>query len=352
MLDPALVDMLVDPVEVLPLRYSDGVLRARNGAEYPVVEGVPVLLREDVTQTIGIARESFNLATCKPPPDPYFVETLGLAEHEKDRIRASIRGGDQEADPIIRYIIPATSGHAYNYGAEGRLPPIPIFPLQGTGPLLDIGCSWGRWCVAASRAGFAVFGIDPSLGAVLAGKRLAKKLGARIHFVCGDARFLPFKDNAFGVVHSYSVLQHFARSDVIDSLSEAKRVLIPGGRSIIQMARQIGLRSAYNLASRRFAKPVDFDVRYWTSRNLLKSFNDAIGPTRLQIDCFFGLGLQASDKDVLRPNARRAVEASEFLKGLSAYVPGIVHLADSVYCVSEKSVHPHLADDRFAGRRA
>ena len=36
--------------------------------------------------------------------------------------------------------------------------------------LLDIGCSWGRWSLAAAARGYDAVGIDPSLGAIMAAR--------------------------------------------------------------------------------------------------------------------------------------------------------------------------------------
>ena len=41
-------DCLVDPVERQPLSFAGDRLVARNGANYPIVEGIPVLLRADL----------------------------------------------------------------------------------------------------------------------------------------------------------------------------------------------------------------------------------------------------------------------------------------------------------------
>jgi len=56
----------------------------------------------------------------------------------------------------------------------------------------------------------------------------------------------------------------------------------------------------------------------------------------LRIDCFFGLGLQASDRSHMTSVARQATNASEMLKRLACHLPVLRHLADSVYCVSRR----------------
>ena len=76
--------------------------------------------------------------------------------------------------------IPYTSGNLY-FSIQNKLTryPIPECRLpQGNGErLLDIGCNWGRWSIAAAQKGYRPVGIDPSLDAVLAARRVSRQLG-------------------------------------------------------------------------------------------------------------------------------------------------------------------------------
>src|SRR5665213_3496574 len=107
-------------------------------------------------------------------------------------------------DPAISYLIGATCGWGYvdRIGKDVAYP-IPRIPVDdGAGRLLlDIGCSWGRGSIAAARKGWRGGGIDPSLGAIMAARR-AFRDQPDVMFVCGDARFLPFKKEAFECVFS------------------------------------------------------------------------------------------------------------------------------------------------------
>ena len=51
--------------------------------------------------------------------------------------------------------------------------------------------------MSAAKKGYRAVGIDPSLGAVMAARRVARQLGLEIKCIVGDARFLPF-----GLPHS------------------------------------------------------------------------------------------------------------------------------------------------------
>src|SRR5205085_2700917 len=157
-------------------------------------------------------------------------------------------------------------GHGYAH-AMGRLAgyPIPRIPVgDGAGGLLlDLGCSWGRWSVSAARKGWKAVGLDPSLGAIMAARR-AFQNERDVAFVCGDARFLPFKNDAFRCVFSYSVLQHFSEMDAELALAQIGRVLQQSGYSKIQMAHAGGLRSTYMRRRGDYQSGGVFRVRYWS----------------------------------------------------------------------------------------
>lgn len=342
LLDPSLAAYLACPVDGGVLRQSGTQLGCACGRIFPIVDGVPVLLRDDVVQTIGIAEASLRRALDPSSADArapeLYLESLGISEAEKEGILA-LRSQGGAVDPVISYLVGATSGHLYKE-LMGRLETVPVPDLRlpdGDGRiLLDIGCSWGRWSVAAAKKGYAVVGIDPSLGAVMAARRLAARLGLRVQFVVGDARYLPFRPSTFDQVFSYSVLQHLSRDHVRLALGEIHRVLAHGGESLIQMAHWFGMRSLYHQARRGFLEPSDFDVRYWTRSGLKSLFSSEIGPSKLSVDGFFGLGLQPADVDLLSPGRRLIVRSSERLRRASERLQFLAALADSLYVASRK----------------
>jgi len=328
-----LLDILVDPIDRRPLTLSGSKLIAQNGAVYPVIDGIPVLLHADPTPTVRGTLYSLMLADLALHGGAVDMLTaLGRPDHVKAQIRREIDAGSDPADAVIRRLIRATNGPGYRDLSAGERPPVPAFPLQGDGErLIDIGCSWGRWTVAAARAGFHPLGVDPQLGPLLAAKRFAAKNRRNVQFVCADARRLPFKDGAFRHAFSYSTLQHFRDADFSRALQEIARVLSASGTSTIQMANRAGLRSLWHQARRGFRAPTGFEVRYRAVARMLAAFRQAIGPTTISIDCFFGLGLQTSDIAFLRPTARLATRLSECLKAIDRNYVSLLWLADSLW---------------------
>jgi SAM-dependent methyltransferase/uncharacterized protein YbaR (Trm112 family) len=333
---------LACPVDRMPLAQAGDRLECGAGHRYPIIQGVPVLLRDDVEHTIAIAGKSLKLAQRwveGQRDDPFFIETLGLSDAERAQIGAALAAGGAPIDPVIAHLIGATNGILYK-SLIGKLERIPIPHLRlapGNGrTLLDIGCNWGRWSLAAAVHGYRLIGIDPSLGAVLAAKRLAEMRDLAFEGIVGDARHLPLADGAVDAAFSYSVLQHFSRTDAIQALTQIARAIRPGGSYRIQMASATGIRSLQHMLRRRFREPRDFEVRYWLPFALKRQLRRIFGEARIEVDCFFGLGLQASDYDLYDTLGRTLVTLSEALRRVSNTVAPLRYAADSLYIVGRK----------------
>ena len=299
--------------------------------------GIPVFLLAEKQQTIGIASASLEAAESMRG-EPLYLDTLGISETEKQGIQKNWTA-DGKIDAVVSHLIGATSGWGYAHliGALSDYP-IPKVPLpDGDGKfLLDVGSSWGRWSMSAARKGWDVISLDPSLGALLAAKRVSSSLGLKLNLVCGDARYLPFKANNFHGVFSYSVIQHFAEPDAEEALAEIGRVLRKQGIAKIQMAHCGGLRSRYVLSRPDYHAAGPFRVRYWSLPAMRQSFADRIGPSTIKPEAFGGLGLLAEDFRIANSRAKLLICASLMLKKFSAVVPPTIRLADSVFVTSTK----------------
>lgn len=317
--DPWFEDNLACPADQAPLHWDGHHWRGACGHTYPMVDGIPVLLQADVDQTHRAAARSLEHA-------------------------ARVEGDATEAEPhpvsgvhpFVRHMLAATNGIMYRdvTPTEYPIPDIRLPAARGEQWMLDIGCNWGRWCVAGARKGYRVVGLDPSLEAVTVARQVARHLGVNALFVAADGRYLPFRDNTFDVVFSFSVLQHFSKANVRVALRSIHRVLRRDGVSLVQMLNRVGVRSLYNQARLAFQTPDRFAVRYWTTRELYDTFASAIGPTELSVDGFFSANAQTSDLELLPPQYRLVVRSSEKLRALANRVPVIKHIADSVYLTS------------------
>jgi SAM-dependent methyltransferase len=287
-----------------------------DGHRYRLIDGLAVLMADETIPTQpGYWATEEQIAAV-------------LASAAADEV-ADESGGDT----YVRRLLVGTNGNLYRHLAEKSIAryPVPRLPLPpGEGRLLlDIGCNWGRWSIAAARAGYRVVGIDPSFEAVVNARRIARRLGLDVEYVVADARALPFPDAVFDAVFSYSVLQHFAKADVHSAVAETARVLKSGGTSWIQMASSHGLRNFQQRARRGFREGEAFEVRYWKPSELKQVFGQ-IGPTKLLADGFFTLNGQVDDLDLLRLRYRGMVRASALLRAGSRPLPALAGMADSV----------------------
>lgn len=344
--DPWFIAHLVCPADHRPLRQEDGELVCQDGHRFPVIDGVPVMLLTDRPATMAGGDASLGRARGEDldsrAPDLY-LESLGISEDEKAGVVALAESGGK-IDPVVAYLVAATNGLMYRHliGALERYP-IPDLPLPDGGGrlLLDVGCSWGRWSLAADAKGYQAVGIDPSLGAVMAARRVARQMGASTRYLVGDARYLPLAPRLFDVAYSYSVLQHFSRADAAQAISEIARVLAPGGLAKVQMPTRFGLRCLYHQARRHFREGTGFEVRYWTLSALHRMFTQRIGRTRFDADCYFAIGLQPSDASLMTPRLRQVVRVSERVKAASRQWPALVHVADSVFVEAVAPIAEH-----------
>jgi len=103
----------------------------------------------------------------------------------------------------------------------------PLLAAAGVGPgtrVLDVGCGTGELLARLGRAGAIAVGVDPAPDMVAHARAHHSGAIARE----GDAEHLPFDDGRFDVVLAVNALQ--LADDVRSALTEAARVLVPGGR--------------------------------------------------------------------------------------------------------------------------
>ncbi len=311
-----LLELVVCPVDHGPLERRGDELACSQGHAFPFLDGIPVLLSDELEPTHPVFAKSLADARSGAVPEP---------ELAPGAIDATVQEG-----------IAATCGFLYRH-LIGQLQRYPIPDLRlppDDGKLfLELGSNWGRWCLAAARLGYQPIGIDPSLESIRAARRIARGLGVDVCYVVGDARKLPFADDRFDVAFSYSVFQHFAKENTRLALAEIRRVLRPGGTSLVQMGNALGLRSSFSYVRER-VRPVvveDFRVRYWTPRELRRTFEAEVGPSELEVDGFFSLNAQAADLDLMPRRLRAIIRASDAARAAARVFPPLKLVADSLY---------------------
>jgi len=256
---------------------------------------------------------------------------------------AELAPRDEAIDPFVDHWLVNTHGNLY-WRARGRLRryPIPVWPhaAQGQGKvLLDVGCSWGRWSIAAARAGYRPIGVDVHLDALNAGRRVSRQVGATCDFVCASADRLPFRSASVDFVFSYSVLQHLDRETVRQFFREAGRVLKPQGICLVQLPNTIG---PYNLI-RRIRRgllrtvPGPFEMRYWSRGRIRDAVQEAgLSQLKIRADGYFSQNPQLSDLDMLSPAGKLVVLTSYAGCKAASKVPFLTRFADSFWVEARK----------------
>jgi SAM-dependent methyltransferase len=303
-----LMQLLGCPQDHSPLQLHQNVLVCRDGHTFQFEQGIPIF--------------------AKTPRHELIPGNMGPCEYQRN---------GSTVDPFVNDWIVNTNGNLY-WSLRGKLPryPIPEWPLQaGDGKtVVDVGCSWGRWSVAAAQAGYRPIGVDVHVDALAAAARVAKQLGAEADFVCADADRLPFLPQSVDAVFSYSVLQHLERSVVCRFFAEAQRILKPGGVCLVQLPNRFGVFSLLQQLRRGFreAKTGSFEMRYWSRNQINDAVRDAgLSAPDIRADGFLSQNPQASDLDFLPGNAKLIVSLSEKGRRASAVFPFLTHFADSLW---------------------
>lgn len=321
-MDNWLREHIVCPRDNCELTEMGEELVCSQGHVYPLRDGIPIMLVAEAPPTHGSCITSINGSQA-------YDKTVGKVDQNSEI--ATI-------DPFVQRMVGATCGKLYR-PVIGNLTsyPIPDLPLgNADGALfLDIGCGWGRWCLSASEKGYRSIGIDTSLESVLAAKRVSEQMGQNIEYLVADCRYLPFRTESFDLIFSFSVLHHFSKENAISTLMEIDRTLISGGVSLVQMSNVFGLHNIFNQIIHASNKSI-FAVRYWTPRELKRSFEILIGPTSVFAQGFFTTNAQMRDIELLPLKYRWVVRISDFLSSLSNRFRPLVVLADSLYIKSVK----------------
>ncbi|MBU4392044.1 MAG: class I SAM-dependent methyltransferase [Actinobacteria bacterium] len=132
--------------------------------------------------------------------------------------------------PVYNRLIGGAASELYERFVDSVSPP------EGS-RLLDIGCGPGHICLmlAVKHPTVSILGVDYSQTQVRAANRLREKQGiTNCEFVRGDAMDLPFGDTSFETVISFASIKHWP--DERRGLEEVRRVLVPGGSTLIEEA--------------------------------------------------------------------------------------------------------------------
>jgi len=104
-IDPWYLSNLVCPRGHQSLRFNNDRLSCPLNHEYPVVEGVPVMLLSEGSQTMHVAKSSLERARGEKLPDQrapeLYLECLGVDDDQKTGIAELSCDPNSEIDPVV-----------------------------------------------------------------------------------------------------------------------------------------------------------------------------------------------------------------------------------------------------------
>jgi len=191
-IDSKLLRILACPICKSYIFEKDGKLTCSNkfcNEEFEIIEGIPVMLpRQKLEYDMKITKLKWEKV------------------YEKY--------GDEYYDPNnVPKVIQISSSY------------IEAYMSSSAKYFLEAGCGTARSSLATTlkHDNLIVICLDISLVALCIAKRLFKEINASGFFVCGDLRFLPFKDRSIDFIFSDGAIEHF--KETCKSMDEFFRVL-------------------------------------------------------------------------------------------------------------------------------
>lgn len=117
--------------------------------------------------------------------------------------------------------------------------------------VLDIACGMGYGSAELARVAHRVTGLDVSPEAVQAAS--AQYRAPNLTYLCASAEEIPLPDSSFDLIIAFEVIEHLHNWPRL--LSEAKRLLAPGGQFIVSTPNK-----SYYGESRRLSGPNPYHV--------------------------------------------------------------------------------------------
>jgi SAM-dependent methyltransferase/uncharacterized protein YbaR (Trm112 family) len=254
---------------------------------------------------------------------------------------------------IVQQQISATNGIHYKDTVgtlhEYPIPEIPVGPAMPDNLLLDIGCGWGRWLVAAHRKNYIPVGIDIRLEFCETTLKVVRENGGNAYAVVADLQELPFQNNIFNVVWSFSVIQHTHYDRLIHCLEQVERILKPSGYCFLEFPNKNGFRNRFGPASSPNNTDFDsWDVRYYSPAEYRNIFLKYFDNFQYAVHSALGIGILPGDLKYAKGFKNKAlIGLSRGLTRVAGLIRPLRQFSDSIYVKSVKT-EPGPAADQVA----
>ena len=148
--------------------------------------------------------------------------------------------------------------------------------------VLDVGCGVGDWCCLAAQYGSkTVDGFDIQEEMVELAKQTTSHLDM-VHIQVGDAADMPYDHASFDVALSLFVTCNLSPEAFAKHFQELHRVLVPGGKAILQIPTDWGNSGLYTkieadpaTVEKQIAQILEMVPRHPTTAQVTKAFENA-----------------------------------------------------------------------------
>lgn len=244
----------------------------------------------------------------------------------------------------VQQQIAATNGIHY-IDRVGKLKDYPVYELpidnvKSTNKLsLDIGCGWGRWLIASANKGYTPVGIDLRLEFCSTSRNVLKDFGINGYVAVADLENIPFQDNTFDFIWSFSVIQHTHHKRLVNCLEHINRILTKEGFTMLEFPNKKGIRN--NIKNVKFSESRKDDyeswcVRYYTPNEYQEIFEKSLSNFSYKNHSFLGIGILKEDIKYVSLKNKIICLTSRAFSELTKVIPGLKDYSDSIYISAEK----------------
>jgi SAM-dependent methyltransferase len=178
-----------------------------------------------------------------------------LTDEHLERVPDGVRQGVPSVLYDEDYFLGACEGYEEFASSEGEYlsrrlaEALSVAGIASGMRVLDVGCGRGEVLRHVSRLQAHPFGIDYAAVAVHFSREVAdREPGPSIGVYRANARYLPFVGGSFDRILMLDIVEHLYPHELLQAMTEAYRVLRPGGRVVIHTAPNVWYdRYAYPL---------------------------------------------------------------------------------------------------------
>jgi ubiquinone/menaquinone biosynthesis C-methylase UbiE/uncharacterized protein YbaR (Trm112 family) len=214
---------------------------------------------------------------------------------------------------------------------------LPIKAIQKPELMLDIGNGWGRWLVAGAKKGYTPIGIDLRLSYCKIARKTMRHFGINGYSIVADLENIPFKENIFEFVWSFSVIQHTHEQRMKNCLQHIERVLTNNGKAMLEFPNKNGIRNRLlHLPHPEEKQYNSWCVRYYSIKEYKKIITAFFSQFSFSNHSFLGIGVLKEDLKYVPFQQKILCTVSLLLSALTKVIPGMKYWSDSIYIHAKK----------------